>query len=217
MTPHIYLCLIWDTGDHELHAKEHRWLQHWKHFTWLSWRGDKLCSNGSAIYRPKCVLFHVPSMLVESGFMHDANLILLSLPDSWVNFYGNIGKTLLSLVWNISSILDNSSTLCKFLTVTNLMLVVWFYHYCQIICCPSKPVLSFTFHLNSSLLPSALVLMDTFCRCPYSLTLYSCVNTISCILRTKLFLSNSTRREQSHLSGFLRSQLRQKMCKVKLI
>lgn len=135
MTPHIYLCLIWDTGDHELHAKEHRWLQHWKHFTWLSWRGDKLCSNGSAIYRPKCVLFHVPSMLVESGFMHDANLILLSLPDSWVNFYGNIGKTLLSLVWNISSILDNSSTLCKFLTVTNLMLVVWFYHYCQIICC----------------------------------------------------------------------------------
>jgi len=154
---------------------------------------------------------------VESGFMRDANLILLSLPDSWVNFYGNIGKTLLSLVWNISSILDNSSTLCKFLTVTNLMLVVWFYHYCQIICCPSKPVLSFTFHLNSSLLPSALVLMDTFCRCPYSLTLYSCVNTISCTLRRKLFLPNSTRREQSHLSGVLRSQLRQKMCKVKLI
>lgn len=154
---------------------------------------------------------------VESRFMHDANLILLSLPDSWVNFYGNIGKTLLSLVWNISSILDNSSTLCKYLTVTNLMLVVWFYHYWQIICCPSKPVLSFTFHLNSSLLPSALVLMDTFCRCPCSLTLYSCVNTISCILRTKLFLPNSTRREQSHLSSFLRSQLRQKMCKVKLI
>ena len=48
--------------------------------------------------------------------MHDANLILLSLPDSWVNFYGNIGKTLLSLVWNNSSILDISIR-CKYLTV----------------------------------------------------------------------------------------------------
>jgi hypothetical protein len=44
------------TGSDELQAKEHGWLQHQIRFTWFSWRGDKLCPNGLAIYRPKCVI-----------------------------------------------------------------------------------------------------------------------------------------------------------------
>lgn len=88
-------------GGHELPAKEHRWIQYWQHFTWFFRRGGKLCTNGCAIYRSRFIITSSTNDICSfiTSFMLNCVSNLCTFPGSWVNFYGNIGKTLLSLVW----------------------------------------------------------------------------------------------------------------------
>ena len=99
--------LLWNIGIYELQAKEHCWIQYWQHFTRFFWRGGKLCTDDCAINRSRCnFFFNSRYCTLNLSFTHTIFLNLLLFPGSWINFYGNMGKMLLSLVQNIIDFSD---------------------------------------------------------------------------------------------------------------
>lgn len=113
-------------------------------------------------------------------------------PDSWVNFYGNIGKTLLSLVW-IRIYILNYSCFCYYnyiKSMFNLFLILFY----------------FVSNWTSS--GDTCLYIDGFYyfRYLYSLTFFSWDNISCCILPRDSLLNSARRRALNHLSSLLMTQ-----------
>lgn len=134
------------------------------------------------------------------------------ISDSWVNFYGNIGKTLLSLVSNLSVVQYH------FLLILAIFLPFWAHNHQYAFYWRTVSEINITSW--RSCLPLTLLCSflhwfwdDTLCRSLCSLTLFSCVNILSYILATKLTsLPSQIKRGQNHWLSLPTTQ-HQKTCK----
>ena len=90
-------------GFHELHEKKYRRLEYWEYPTWFFWKRWKLCANGHAVDRSR---FSLTSLVIKLQLCCVSNILVteFQISGSWMNFYGNIGKVMLSLVWIILSL-----------------------------------------------------------------------------------------------------------------